>query len=311
MNRATKIHSTGQAGGHSDHLPIGALVRVCRTRACANALIFVLVVSFLGLLQITSLAARTDAIQSVDLELVLAVDTSLSMSPGEQRLQRDGYIAAFLNPILINAMLDGPNGRIAVTYLEWAGNHEQSVIVPWQIINTAHDAKQFANQLKKRPITRAMMTSISAMLRTASTLFDSSGVHGLRRVIDVSGDGPNNDGMPVEEVRNEVVRKGIVINGLTVQLVESAKGNPYMDIPDLDRYYADCVIGGPGAFVLSIDNARQFAYTVRQKMLIEIAGVAPIREPQLIKAGLTQHHSKYDCLIGEKLLRKFLKERWH
>ena len=121
----------------------------------------------------------------VDLELVLAVDVSLSMDHDEQRLQRDGYVAAFRDPKLLPAIRSGPNGKIAVTYVEWAGAGIQSVVLPWRVIETASDAQAFADALAEKPIRRARMTSISGVVLLAQRLFEQSHVQGLRRVIDV------------------------------------------------------------------------------------------------------------------------------
>jgi hypothetical protein len=245
----------------------------------------------------------------VDLELVLAVDVSRSMDHDEQRLQRDGYVAAFRDAQVQKAIRSGPNGRIAIAYVEWAGQTIQSIVIPWRILGSLKDTLAFANELAAKPISRARMTSISAVLQKSAQLFAASSVQGLRRVIDVSGDGPNNSGGPVVSARDHVVASGIVINGLAIAVAPGAGRYSTFDLPDLDQYFKDCVIGGPGSFVLSIKNKKEFATAIRQKLLLEIAGISPMRLPVLHRAQFQPSTEKYDCLIGEKRWRQYLNER--
>ena len=245
----------------------------------------------------------------VDLELVLAVDVSMSMDLDEQRLQRDGYVAAFRDPSLHRAIKDGPNGRIAVTYVEWSGVHMQALVVPWRIIASAQDAQKFADTLADRPISRSFFTSISGAVGASHSLFAGSPARGLRRVIDVSGDGPNNSGLPVEAARDRVVAAGTVINGLAIQLADRSGPYTYFDLPDLDRYYRDCVIGGPGAFVLSIRNKREFASAIRKKLLLEVAGQTPGSGARVWRTQAQSNPEKYDCLIGEKMWQQYQRNR--
>jgi hypothetical protein len=241
----------------------------------------------------------------VDLELVIAVDVSLSMDLDEQRLQRDGYIMAFRDPEVHKAIASGPNGRIAVTYMEWAGPPTQQVVMPWTVIDSAQAAGAFADRLEAAPISRARMTSISAALQYSGRLFDSSGAKGIRRVIDVSGDGPNNAGMPVVPVRDELVAKGIVINGLPIML-KLAQG--FFDLAELDLYYADCVIGGTGSFMIPIKQRGEFQTATRRKLLLEIAGYEP--PARLIRAQAGPPAERFDCLIGEKQWRNYMDGRF-
>ncbi|MCB1489322.1 MAG: DUF1194 domain-containing protein, partial [Bauldia sp.] len=139
--------------------------------------------------------AAASAADYVDLELVLAVDISRSMDYDELRLQRQGYVEALTHPDVIQAIESGPNGRIAITYVEWAGTGYQSVVVPWAVISNREEARAFAARVGVAPIGRERGTSISQGLGFAAQLFDSSGVTGLRRAIDISGDGPNNIGL--------------------------------------------------------------------------------------------------------------------
>ena len=245
----------------------------------------------------------------VDLELVLAVDVSRSMDQDEQRLQREGYVAAFRDVQVQKAIRSGPGGRIAITYVEWAGQTSQSIVVPWRILESAKDALAFANELSGKPISRARRTSISAVLRKSAELLKASPFEGLRRVIDVSGDGPNNSGGPVLPARALVLASGTVINGLAIVLAPGIGGYSYFDLPDLGRYYKDCVVGGPGSFVLSIKKKSEFATAIRQKLLLEIAEVSPSQPPALLRAQFKPPTEKYDCLVGEKRRQQYLNER--
>jgi hypothetical protein len=236
---------------------------------------------------------------SVDLELVLAVDVSGSMDADEHALQRAGYLAALVHPEVVAAARSGIHGRIAVTYVEWAGPAAQVVTVPWRLVEDRATAEAFAAALASTPTARIRGTSISGGLRFAAGLFDGNGYDGLRRVIDISGDGPNNMGAPVVPTRAAVVAQGIVINGLPIMLKNSLGG--YGSIPGLDLYYADCVIGGPGAFVLPVRAPGELATAIRQKLVLEIAGGLPRPMP----ASEAAPASRVDCLIGEKLRRNW------
>ena len=237
----------------------------------------------------------------VDLELVLAVDVSLSMDLDEQRLQRDGYVTAFRDGEVQKAITSGPHGRIAVTYMEWAGPSVQNVVVPWSIVDGAATAHAWADKLEAQPISRARMTSISQGLVFAAQLFESSGVKGIRRVIDVSGDGPNNAGPLVTLVRDQVVAQGIAINGLPILLKKPAS---FFDIADLDVYYRECVIGGAGAFMIPVRERFEFKTATRRKLLLEIAGGD--QAVLVIPAQLREPISGGDCTFGEQQWRRYL-----
>ena len=240
----------------------------------------------------------TVAQTTVDLELVLAVDVSLSMDLDEQRLQRDGYVAAFRDPEVHAAISSGPHGRIAVTYVEWAGPPTQHVVEGWTIVDGPQAAIAFADRLSAAPIARARMTSISTALQFSGRLFESSGARGIRRVIDVSGDGPNNAGVPLVPVRDELVAQGIVINGLPIML-KLATG--FFDLPDLDKYYSDCVIGGTGAFMIPIKDRAEFRTATRRKLLLEISAREPVARLVRVQAPETS-----DCLAGERQWRRYM-----
>ena len=193
------------------------------------------------------LADRSANAIPVDTELVLAVDVSYSMDPEEQALQREGYITGLTSREFMQALRGGMHGKVAVTYFEWAGPYDQKIVVPWRLIDGPEAADAFANEIARAPYRRASRTSISGALNFAKPLFDGSGYRGIRRVVDVSGDGANNSGGLVTLVRDDLVASGITINGLPILL---KRPNSFtMDIENLDIYYEDCVIGGPGAFV--------------------------------------------------------------
>jgi Protein of unknown function (DUF1194) len=216
----------------------------------------------------------------VDTELVIAVDVSNSMDPEEQALQREGYILGLTSREFLQALRNGSHGRIAITYFEWAGMYDQKIILPWRLIDGPESAAAVTDEIKRTPYRRAPRTSIFGALQFAKPLFNASGYGGLRRVIDVSGDGTNNMGPPVTIMRDEVLAAGITINGLPIML-----SRPYgtgTDIPNLDVYYEDCVIGGPGSFVIAIKEREQFKEATRTKLVQEIAGVPT--KPRVVPA---------------------------
>lgn len=230
----------------------------------------------------------------VDVELFLAVDVSRSMSPAELEIQRRGYAEAITSPQVIAAIEEGLIGRIAITYVEWAGEISQRVVVPWTLIATREDAADVAHAITSRFDAGLRRTSISGALLYAAGDFEENGFTGLRRVIDVSGDGPNNQGRPVERARDAALAKGFIINGLPLMTQDAL--SEIWGIPDLDVYYRHCVIGGPGAFVIPVLDWDQFAGAVKRKLVLEIAGL-PAR---VTKAQFTTA-DPYDCLIGEKM----------
>ncbi len=252
------------------------------------------------ILAVVLLAGAPPAVaeQRVDLELVLAVDVSYSMDLDEQRLQRDGYVEAFRDPAIINAIQSGQHGRIAVIYIEWAGWGVQEIVVPWTVIDGPATANALADRLAKSAISRQRRTSVAGALTFSDAQFGTGGFVGERRVIDVSGDGPNNSGPPVTPVRDELVAKGIVINGLPIMLKVDPNG--IFDIANLDEYYAACVIGGPGSFMIPIKERSEFATATRQKLLLEIAGLEP--PPRVMRAATPP---KMDCMIGEQRTRQY------
>jgi hypothetical protein len=242
----------------------------------------------------------SENLPSVDVELVIAVDVSYSMDMDELAIQREGYAQAIISKEFLQALKTGPNGKISVTYFEWAASSDQKIIIPWRVIDGPETADAVANEIMKTPIRRASRTSISGAINFAMPLFDENPHRGLRRVIDISGDGPNNNGSPVTVARDAALEKGITINGLPIMVKEPSYST--MDIDNLDFYYEDCVIGGPGSFVVSIKDRDKFKEAIRTKLLLEVAG----RTPERRVVPVTEKEPRVPCMIGEKIWQ----DRW-
>ena len=242
----------------------------------------------------------SENLPSVDVELVLAVDVSYSMDMDELAIQREGYAQAIISKEFLQALKTGPNGKISVTYFEWAASSDQKIIIPWRVIDGPETADAVANEIMKTPIRRASRTSISGAINFAMPLFDENPYRGLRRVIDISGDGPNNNGSPVTVARDAALEKGITINGLPIMVKEPSYST--MDIDNLDFYYEDCVIGGPGSFVVTIKDREKFKEAIRTKLLLEVAG----RTPERRIVPVTEKEPRVPCMIGEKICQ----DRW-
>ncbi|HEY0234908.1 MAG TPA: DUF1194 domain-containing protein [Afipia sp.] len=240
-----------------------------------------------------------DEASRVDVELVLAVDVSYSMDLDELAVQREGYAQAVTSREFLQALKTGPTGKVAVTYFEWAASTDQEIIIPWRVIDGPASADAVASEILKAPLRRASRTSISGAIEFAMPLFAQNTYHGLRRVIDISGDGPNNNGAPVTEARDAALAKGIVINGLPIMVKET---NPTtMDIENLDYYYEDCVVGGPGSFVVPIKDRDKFKDAIRTKLVLEVAGLTPPRA-RIIPAAASE--PRIPCGIGEQMWRE-------
>jgi uncharacterized protein DUF1194 len=244
--------------------------------------------------------ADKEAAPSVDVELVLAVDVSYSMDMDELAIQREGYAQAIISKEFLQALKSGPNGKISVTYFEWAASSDQKIIIPWRVIDGPETADAVANEIMKTPIRRASRTSISGAIYFAMPLFDENPYRGIRRVIDISGDGANNNGSPVTIARDTALSKGITINGLPIMVKEPSYST--MDIDNLDFYYEDCVIGGPGSFVVSIKDRDKFKEAIRSKLILEVAG----RTPERRIVPVAEKEPRVSCMIGEKIWQ----DRW-
>ena len=230
------------------------------------------------LLALIAAPAQAQDIQ-VDLELVLAIDVSQSVDAREGRLQRDGYVRAFRDPRIAQVIRNGQHGRIAVTYMEWAGAGLWQTTVPWQVIGSPAQALAFANVLEETPVARGSGTSISSAIFFGSTMFGGNRITSARRVIDISGDGKNNNGGNVVTARDRAVATGITINGLPILNSRAGgfgggfTGRGFPSDPDLDTYYQDFVIGGPGAFMVPAESFDTFATAIQSKLIREIAGL--------------------------------------
>lgn len=235
-------------------------------------------------------APRAEGPVPVDLELLLLVDVSRSMSAQEHEVQRRGYAAALSSDAVAGAIGRGLIGQVAIAYVEWAGEGAERIIVDWTLVASPSDAEALAATLLAQPAYSYRFTSISSALRFGVGMFDNNGFDGIRRVIDISGDGPNNRGGVVTVARDEALARGVTINGLPIMAFSDAFDR--WGIPDLDAYYEACVIGGPGAFVIAVESWQDLADAIERKLVLEIAG-SPPRGPIPVQA--------YDCLIGEKI----------
>ena len=249
-----------------------------------------------------AIAPARAADRPVDLELILAADISRSMDLTEASLQREGYAHAIRHPAVVDAIRAGAYGRIALMYMEWAGADVQRTLVPWTEVSDQAGADAVAQTILNAGLGVARRTSISTALLSAAARFDGNGYAGRRRIIDVSGDGPNNSGPRVNDARDRVIAMGITINGLPII---SARPNPsgYPDLKELDRYYKDCVIGGPGRFMVVAHGFQDFARAIRRKLLLEIADFPP--PVRLFHAASARR--SIPCDIGERQLRDWLR----
>ena len=239
--------------------------------------------------------------RAVDLELVLAVDISTSMDLEEAALVRQGFVSALRHPDVIAAIERGPLGRIAVTYIEWGGERYQRTRVDWAEVANAASATAFAEAVERSSVILVEWTSISGAIAFAAQRFEDNSFQGERRIIDISGDGPNNKGPYVNLARDWAVANGIVINGLPI-INDRPNLYGYPPFPDLDLYYEDCVVGGPGAFVVVADGFTDFARAILSKMVTEIAGQRAPRD-LLWRAAV---RPRPPCNAGEIQLQEFL-----
>lgn len=259
------------------------------------------VVAGFGLMLAGSVAAQpapeewTVTGTEVDVALVLAVDISYSMDLEELTLQREGYIAALTSPAVLDAIRKGMVGKIAVTYLEWAGISSRYIVADWRLIEDEASAQAFVEELRAAPIRRARRTSITGAIDLSMEQLRAAKLRPLRRVIDISGDGPNNEGGPITIARDRALRAGVVINGLPI-IIKRGYTSAY-DVDKLDEYYADCVIGGPGSFMNVITERQQFAPAIRSKILREVAQSTQSD----VGAGRAQ---RSDCMVGERQWRQ-------
>ena len=244
--------------------------------------------SIAALFALCSSAPAAQQLQ-VDVKLVLAVDVSPSIDYEEFRLEREGTAAAFADPDVIRAIQSGSLGRIAVAMLDFSSEQFNRVVINWTTIKDRASALAFAAAIRDAPRTPGRRTSISSALELGSLLLESSekDIVATKKVIDVTGDGPNNAGNAITGVHDRAIAQGIVINGLPV-MDEMANGY----YPGLDKYYAGCVTGGKGAFVVVVRSYKDYAAAMRHKLILEIS-----QDQNLIKQALNTAPQK-------RLLRK-------
>lgn len=253
---------------------------------------------------LTMAMAGARAQEPVDVTLVLAVDVSRSMSPRELEIQRDGYAAALNHPDVIRAIGQGAYGKIAVTMFEWAGNFAIKQVFDWTLVANADDADRLSAVVRdSRPVAQRR-TSISGAIQHALARLEASPYEGFRKVIDISGDGPNNQGDPVLEAREMALANRIVINGLPL-MTSDGPGSGF-NIAELDVYYSECVIGGPGSFIVPVSSWEQFPEAIRRKLIQEIGGLAPLSGTVIPAQSapirpMRTPSGAFDCLIGEKI----------
>lgn len=277
-NRAWRCRRPGTR--RSATWPVTSLIRLLAFVLCLN---------------LYAPGARAQAAIPVDLELVLAVDISRSMSVRELEIQRQGYTAALLDDVVIGDIQWGFHGQIALIYVEWADADRQDVVVDWSLIRNESDAQDFVAKMNTRIEPVLLKTSISSVINFTANLFDQNNYTSARQVIDISGDGPNNDGRYVTYARDDAVARGITINGLPLMTREGTGSAWYLD--NLDIYYKNCVIGGRNAFVIPVWDWDDFPKAVLRKLLLEISGIAPpavlaAGQPRIWRAG----SGEIDCL---------------
>jgi hypothetical protein len=295
----------------------------------------------LALLLLLALPATAQDKKEVDLALAMAIDISGSIDPDEAKLQREGYVMAFRDPVIVKAILGGANGRIGVAYYEWSDAWVQRLLIDWTLLDSEASIVAFANRLANAPISIARRTSISGAIRYAIPLFGRSPYEAERKVLDISGDGSNNDGGLVTDQRHEALKERIVINGLPIM---NDRPNPFgfPSEADLDKYYLHCVTGGPRSFVEVARNFEDFPRAVRKKLLQEVADTGPRHDmgprhdfdvgglgklgdgTQLAQSGGSRRparaeddytkfvHPEYElgCDVGERRSREFWQRRF-
>ena len=225
-------------------------------------------------------AGAASAPVPVDAAIVLAADVSRSIDDEEFALERRGYADAIASQQLLDAISTGPHGAIALAYVEWAGDGEERVVVDWAVIRNEADARVFVGAMTAAPRSFIGRTAIGAAIDFSFALFAESAFESTRRVIDVSGDGTSNQGRLVTEARDAAVGAGAVINGLAIFNKKAAALGGYLAMHTnppggLAQYYRENVIGGPGAFVVQIDDFRSFGDAMMRKLVNEIADAGP------------------------------------
>ena len=257
-----------------------------------------------SLFVLTLLICFPASAEQVDVELVIAVDVSGSMDFGELRTQRRGYVEAFRSSEVHSAISSGLLGAVAVMYVEWARDDLKRVIVPWTRLQTPADAIAFSDRLEAAGLANMRNTSITGAIGYGVEQLESNIFEGARMVIDISGDGPNNQGGLVPSARDAAVARGVVINGLPLVTEPWRERLIFGDTGDLEAYFRACVIGGPGSYVIAVKQWEEFASAVRRKLVLELATSDPPRPPFTNAQFLEIPAPDIDCLIGEKRRRE-------
>ena len=213
--------------------------------------------------------------EDVDVALVLVTDVSRSIDDSEFKLEKDGYTTAFNNPRVQEAIKGGPLGKIAVAYVEFASNFEVRTVIDWTIISDDRSARAFTDRLAAEPRSFWGRTSISAGIDQAVQLLAETGMQATRHVIDVCGDGTNNAGREASDARDDALKAGVTINGLTIINDHPVSWTfAHVQPPGgLAKYYRDNVTGGPGSFVLEIHDFATFGDAMTRKLVNEIAAL--------------------------------------
>jgi len=210
--------------------------------------------------------------EPVDLELVLAADGSGSIDDAELRLQREGYANAVRNPRVLELLTGGIHGKSVIAYVEWGSAQSQATIVDWTVIDGPGAAAAFGAALVDAPREAWGYNSISNAIAYSQNLIQTNPYRGLRRIIDISADAGNIGGMPLALARGNAVAAGITINGLAISRPGSTR--PFRAV-SLEQEFREQIIGGTGAFVVTVDETISFAEAVLKKMILEVAGIAP------------------------------------
>jgi hypothetical protein len=245
-----------------------ALLRQTMFRGRMKAALAASAMAALAVLPTPAVAAPAAGATQVDLKLVIATDVSRSINSEEARIQREGTAEAFLNPDVVKAIQSGALGRIAIAMIDWSSPQFDRVVLDWTIVKDKASATALAEKIRNIPRAPGRRTSISSALELGSLLLEASDndIVATRKVIDVSGDGPNNDGNSLQETHDKTIASGVVVNGLPI-MDENANGY----FPNLDKYYAGCVVGGKGAFVVVVRSFKDFGAAMRHKLILEIS----------------------------------------
>ena len=230
-----------------------------------------------GFVAALCLGAGGASAETVDLQLVLAADVSISVDNREFDLQREGYASAITSETVLNAIRAGPHHAIAVCFIEWSGPAKQKVVADWTVIRDGEMATVFANTLRAAPRSFADATATGSAIDFAMRYFEQSGVESEHRIIDISGDGDSNSGRPVEYARDDAVKARVVINGLAIVNEHPLPGfiGHIQPVGGIGHYYRTRVAGGPGSFVFQIESFDGFAEAIERKLVTEIASLDP------------------------------------